>query len=106
MAGGPPMITLDDLAAGTLPGSRDEAVALMGLLGAAQTRLAASIAGLALAAAEDRLLGVDQAAAMLGVDRSWLYRRTRTLPFAVRLDGKLRFSLLGIQNFITTRRGR
>lgn len=100
------MISLDDLIAGKSPASRDEAVALMAQLASAQTRLAVSIAGLAAAPADDRLIDVDEAAEMLGVDRSWLYRRTRTLPFAVRLDGKVRWSAAGIQNFIAAKRGR
>lgn len=97
------MISLDALVAGTTPSSRDEAVALMGLLAAAQTRLAAIMASMVVTSTEDRLLDVDEAAKVLGVDRQWLYRRTRTLPFAVRLAGKVRFSAAGIQLFIARR---
>lgn len=97
------MISLDALVAGESPTSRDEAVALMGLVAAAQARLAAVIAGMAVTSTEDRLLDVDEAAKVLGVDRQWLYRRTRTLPFAVRLAGKVRFSAAGIQSFIARR---
>jgi predicted DNA-binding transcriptional regulator AlpA len=97
------VITLDQLAAGASPASRDEAVALMGLLAAAHARLAASLAGLVVTSTEDRLLDVDEAAQRLGVTRQWLYRRTRTLPFAVRLAGKVRYSSAGIQHFIANR---
>ena len=100
------MITLDELANGAVPASRDEAVALLARLAAAQTRLAVSLATLAEPAAGDRLLDIDEAASRLGVDRQWLYRRTRTLPFVVRLDGQVRFSERGIERFIASRRGR
>jgi predicted DNA-binding transcriptional regulator AlpA len=94
------MITLDDLIAGESPANRDEAVSLMGLLAAAQIRLAKIIADLAVASTEDRLLDADEAAQKLGVDRQWLYRRSKCLPFVVRLDGQLRFSLCGIESYI------
>jgi predicted DNA-binding transcriptional regulator AlpA len=100
------VITLDALVAGESPTSRDEAVALMGLLAAAQTRLAASFAGLAITSTEDRLLDVDEAAQRLGVDRQWLYRRTKSLPFVVRLDGAVRYSAQGVERFIAAKRGR
>jgi predicted DNA-binding transcriptional regulator AlpA len=100
------MIGLDDLVAGASPASRDEAVSLMGLVAAAQIRLAKIVADLAVASAEDRLLDVAEAAEKLGVDRAWLYRRTRSLPFVVHLDGAVRFSARGVDQFIAARRGR
>lgn len=49
----------------------------------------------------DRLLNVDEAAAMLGCRRGWLYARARGLPFTVRPSpGQLRFSLSGIERFM------
>ncbi len=100
------MIGLDELIAGANPASRDEAVSLMGLLAAAQIRLAKIVADLAMSQTEDRLLDVDEAAQKLGVQPGWLYRRTRNLPFLVRLDGQIRFSAAGIDRYIAARRGR
>ncbi|MGA7873041.1 MAG: helix-turn-helix domain-containing protein [Candidatus Binatus sp.] len=101
------MITLDALIAGECPTSRDEAVALMGLLAAAHAKLAAVMAvAMVETPTADRLLDVDEAAQMLKVDRQWIYRRTRKLPFVVRLDGAVRFSASGIERFIAAKRGR
>jgi len=51
--------------------------------------------------AEDKLLTADQAAAMLGVTKGWVYRRGAKLGLAHRLgDGTLRFSRDAIQQFI------
>jgi predicted DNA-binding transcriptional regulator AlpA len=46
-------------------------------------------------AAEDKLLDVDEAAALLGVSRSWLHHRPQ-LPFRRKIGGKLKFSKAGI----------
>lgn len=100
------MITLDEIAAGAAPASRDEAVALMTKLAAAQAHLAASFAHLAKNAGEDRLLGITEAAEKLGESVSWLRRRTRKLSFVVRLDGHIRYSARGIDEFIAARRER
>ncbi len=55
----------------------------------------------------DRLLTVDDAAAVLCVTPRWLYRRSKRLPFAQRLSGKvLRFSEIGLQKWLEHRRGR
>ncbi len=49
----------------------------------------------------DRLLDVDQAAALLGVEPQWLYRHSARLPFTRRLSRHcLRFSLLGLQRYL------
>ena len=53
----------------------------------------------------DRLLNVNQAAEKLGVKRDWLYRHHSDLPFRVRHGRLLRFSELGIEDFIRKRRG-
>jgi hypothetical protein len=46
---------------------------------------------------EDMLLDVKQAAALLAVKSTWLYRRSKTLPFTKRLSrGNLRFSKRGL----------
>jgi predicted DNA-binding transcriptional regulator AlpA len=53
----------------------------------------------------DRLLNVVQAAEKLGVKPDWLYRHHGALPFRVRHGRLLRFSELGIEDFIRKRRG-
>ena len=53
----------------------------------------------------DRLLNVNQAAEKLGVKRDWLYRHHPDMPFRVRYGRLLRFSELGIEDFIRKRRG-
>ena len=55
---------------------------------------------------EDTLLTVDQAAVRLGVSTDWLFRRSRTLPFVVRLGRHLRFSNRGIDRYLRNRTGR
>jgi predicted DNA-binding transcriptional regulator AlpA len=54
----------------------------------------------------DRLLTVDEAAAVLSQSTDWLYRHAKQLPFTVRVGNLLRFSAHGIQAFIRQRRGR
>jgi predicted DNA-binding transcriptional regulator AlpA len=52
----------------------------------------------------DRLLTPQEAAQMLGVTRTWLYRRSHKLPFTRRLSRKiLRFSEAGIRRYLATR---
>jgi hypothetical protein len=53
----------------------------------------------------DRLLNVNQAAEKLCVKRDWLYRHHPDLPFRVRHGKLLRFSELGIEDYIRKRRG-
>ena len=55
---------------------------------------------------EDALLTVDQAAERLGVSKDWLFRRSRMLPFVVRLGRHLRFSNRGIDRYLRNRTGR
>ncbi len=46
---------------------------------------------------EDELIDVQEAAELLAVNPDWLYRRSRSLPFARRLSRKnLRFSRKGL----------
>jgi hypothetical protein len=53
----------------------------------------------------DRLLDASEAAAMLGIEVSALYRRK--WPFRVEVSaGRTRYSLHGIQRFIRAREGR
>lgn len=48
----------------------------------------------------DELLDVEEAAEKLGVSKDWLYTRSDTLPFVVRLGRKLKFSVRGIEKYI------
>lgn len=53
---------------------------------------------------EDQLLTVEEVAKKLGVPRDWIYRRTRKLPFTVRLGPRhVRFSLRGLERYIRQR---
>jgi excisionase family DNA binding protein len=54
----------------------------------------------------DVLLSVDEAAQRLGVSTDWLFRRSRTLPFVVRLGRHLKFSTRGIDRYLRNRIGR
>ncbi len=55
---------------------------------------------------EDTLLTVDEAAKRLGVSKDWLFRRSRRLPFVIRLGRHLRFSSRGIERYLRNRTGR
>ena len=53
---------------------------------------------------EDHLLTVDEAAEVLAVERTWLYRHADTLPFSRKLSpGTLRFSSNGLQRWMASR---
>ena len=53
---------------------------------------------------EDHLLTVDEAAGVLAVERTWLYRHADTLPFTRKLSpGTLRFSSNGLQQWVRSR---
>ena len=53
----------------------------------------------------ERLLHVDEAAAMLGVDERWIRRRARTLPFVRRLSGKaIRVSEDSLKRWVAARK--
>ena len=54
---------------------------------------------------QDRLLSADEAANLLSVSEDWVYRNARKLPFTRKLGPKmLRFSSLGIQKYLATRK--
>ena len=54
---------------------------------------------------EDRLLDAQEAAKLLSVSEDWLYRQAKKLPFSRKLGPKmLRFSSVGIQKYLTTRK--
>ena len=53
---------------------------------------------------EDHLLTVDEAAEVLAVERTWLYRHADELPFTRKLSaGTLRFSSNGLQEWVRSR---
>jgi predicted DNA-binding transcriptional regulator AlpA len=57
------------------------------------------------ATTEDRLLEADDAAKLLSVSEDWLYRHAKKLPFTRKLGPKmLRFSSIGIQKYLSTRK--
>jgi len=52
----------------------------------------------------DRWLTADEAATWLGIDKKWLYRHSKTLPFARKLSHKvLRFSERGLLKYQAAR---
>lgn len=54
---------------------------------------------------EDRLLEINEAAKLLSVGEDWLYRHAKRLPFAKKLGPKmLRFSAIGIQRYLATKK--
>lgn len=54
---------------------------------------------------EDRLLEAAEAAKLLCVSEDWLYRHAKKLPFTRKLGPKmLRFSSVGIQKYLATRK--
>jgi predicted DNA-binding transcriptional regulator AlpA len=52
----------------------------------------------------DRLLGATEAAAMLSLAPTTLYKNAGEYPFTVRLGRSLRFSLRGLEQYIARRR--
>jgi predicted DNA-binding transcriptional regulator AlpA len=53
----------------------------------------------------DRLLTPDEAAALAGVGRRWLYRHAANLPFARRINRKtLRFSEAGLRRWLAAKK--
>lgn len=54
---------------------------------------------------QDRLLTVDEAAVILSVTVDWLYRHADAFSFTIRPGpGQVRFSHLGIQEYLRKRR--
>lgn len=103
------MISLDELETGGAPElAQDAAASVLCRLAALQTRVAVQLANgeARRPESEDRLLDIDEAASRLGTNRQWIYRRTRDLPFVVRLGGKVRFSAQGIDRWIASKAGR
>lgn len=92
----------DPIKAAGLPPEAARAM-LCGLAGLLPLLIAQSSRGTDRPNAEDRLLSVDEAAAILGKTADWLYRRADALPFVVREGRLLRFSSSGIQKYIQAR---
>lgn len=84
-----------------------ETTALMALNALHGYRLARAAEAIASGHAfrRDRLLGKEKAARKLAVTLDWLYRKHKRLPFTVRHGKLLRFSELGIEEYIRKRRG-
>jgi excisionase family DNA binding protein len=82
--------------------------ALLCQLGALQGILAARLAAAepAPTVTQDSLLTVQEASVRLGLSCDWLYRKSRQLPFTVRVGRHLRFSSSGIDRYIRQREGR
>jgi predicted DNA-binding transcriptional regulator AlpA len=52
----------------------------------------------------DRVLNLNEAAARLNLSRSWIYQRSRSLPFIVRNGRKLGCSERGLEEYIALHR--
>jgi excisionase family DNA binding protein len=89
---------------------RDQLPALLTQLSAVQASMAARFVVTSLESGDghstDALLNVKEAAARLGTSADWLYRRTKSLPFVVRVGRHVRFSANGIDRYIRNRMGR
>ena len=55
---------------------------------------------------QDELLEISVAAGRLGVSTDYLYRNSKALPFTRRMGRSLKFSSLGIDEYIRKTRGR
>jgi predicted DNA-binding transcriptional regulator AlpA len=71
-----------------------------------QARVRLTFRAISTAPPADRLLGVEEAAELLGMADDTLYRKASTYPFTVREGRSIRFSRLGIEKYIRTRQGR
>jgi predicted DNA-binding transcriptional regulator AlpA len=83
-----------------------EQATLCALQGALTTRLLASTAAEAAShKSDDRLLTVDEVASTLGVNRRWVQRRAKRLPFARRIsEHSIRYSEAGLKRWMATDR--
>ena len=82
-----------------------EQATLCALQGALTTRLLTSTAvGAASHQSDDRLLTVDEVASTLGVNRRWVQRRAKRLPFARRIsEHSIRYSETGLKRWMANR---
>src|SRR5690349_2411694 len=100
--------TLEDLTTAPALAGEVELEQIPGLLGDLERLRATLWARLALrihrpTPAEDHLVAAADAASRLAVSKDWIYRHADRLPFTVRLDGQLRFSVKGIDRYIAAR---
>ena len=89
--------------------NRDDLLAHLSTAEAERLRLVAHLIALEVAehlgGPQDRLLTVRDAATILAVTPDWLYRHADEFSFTVRPGpGQLRFSALGIQEYLRKRR--
>ena len=92
--------------------SPEEAVALLGSLATLQVALLRTACSPAEAQhrkvegpEQDRMLGVEEAAQVLGVTKRWLYRHAKQLPFTRPISRKIvRFSQSGIARWLAAKR--
>jgi predicted DNA-binding transcriptional regulator AlpA len=82
------------------------ALAASNALNSRELALAAERANGATPERRDRLINIDESAAKLGVKPDWLYRPHRRQQFTVPQGRMLRFSELGIEEYIRNRRNR
>jgi hypothetical protein len=83
------------------------AASLEAALRARLLALGATGAGQLSSAEPERALGIQEAALLLNTSGDSLYRKWSKLPFAYKdpLDGKIKFSLRGIERYIASRAG-
>jgi hypothetical protein len=100
---------VDDVPVPQVPSLLSQLAAAQSALAAAQVNLLARMLSPGesriVAGGDDRWLSTDEAADLLKVDRKWLYRRSKSLPFSRRLSRKkLLFSEVGLREWMATRR--
>ena len=81
--------------------------ALLARLSSLQTAIAARLMVTGEKTVEtDNMLTIEQAAERLGVSADWIYRRSKKLPFIVRLGRNVRCSARELDRFLRNRVGR
>jgi predicted DNA-binding transcriptional regulator AlpA len=89
------------------PESRAELRDLVAMLAAQQIRGLSLLVEQPAQPQTAKLLTVDEASEVLGLDKRWIYRHHRELPFTVHPSpGLLRFDSVGIQQWIASGRKR
>jgi len=89
--------------------TRDDLIAQLGHADAERLALLAQLiaedVAQLLGGPQDRLLTLDEAASVLAVTTDWLYRHANAFTFTVRPGpGQVRFSNLGIQDYLRRKR--
>lgn len=83
---------------------RTQAIAALNVLNGHDLDMARSAIEAHVSRRQDKLLNINEAAVKFGVTTDWLYRHHRKLAFTVRHGRLLRFSDLGIEDYIRKRR--